>query len=283
VRAGTVVVLLAMLWPTPAASQSAPAGTDQERIWILPFTQSQPDPELEYLRDALPALLMAAVTGSDGPHAVIERENLNEVLGELSLSLEGLSAPATSQRVGRLLGATVMISGSFAGSGAQLDVIVRASDLETGVIAATAEGRGPVTQAGTLVLELYRRLAVDLGRPLPALVAGQVDDAPVANLHFMKGLGHYYSARYSHSLAEFMLAAEDRRLGDVPNLWLARAYLALRQYSQACLELTRLMERGNSSVPARDITAGMRECERHLSGSEMRGVREMAARDASRK
>jgi hypothetical protein len=250
-------------------------GSDgQERIWILPFAGRQADPALEYLEDALPALLAAAVSEAGGRHIVIEREALNEVLGEQSLSLEGLSAPGTSQRVGRLLGATVMISGSFSREGPQLHVTLHATDLESGVVASTADGRGPIGQPGALLVDLYRRMAGDLGRPLPALSPDQIDETPLSNLHFMKGLGHYYSARYSHALAEFILAAEDKQLTDVSGLWLAKAYLAERRYSHACLELARLMDSASASV-VREVAAGLRECEPHLGREDKEMMRNM--------
>jgi hypothetical protein len=137
---------------------------------------------------------------------------------------------------------------------------MRASDLETGIITATAAARGPTGQPGQLVSKLYRRLTGDLDRRLPELAPDQIDEAPLANLHFMKGLGHYHSARYSHALAEFMLAAEDEQLAAVSRLWLANAYLAQRQYAHAYLELSRLKRGGSSNLRENEIAAKMREC-----------------------
>jgi hypothetical protein len=272
---GTMLVALSLIVP---ASHSARSSYDAERIWILPFTQSQPDPAVEHLQDALPALVAVAVSGSSGPHSVVEREKLDTVLSELSLSLEHLTSAAERLRVGKLLGATVMLTGSFALQGSQLHVTMRASDLETGVVASTADGVGHVGEPGALVTSLYRRLASNFGRRLPEPAASQIDAAPQSNLHFMKGLGHYHNARYSHSIAEFMLAAEDSRLAAVSGLWLAKAYLAQRQYSHACLELMRLKNGALTAVESRDVAASLRECERHVSGEDLRMIRELAAR-----
>jgi hypothetical protein len=145
---------------------------------------------------------------------------------------------------------------------------------ETSLITATAQGRGSSGQLGQLVSRLYRQLAGDLDRRLPDLAPDQIDEAPLANLHFMKGLGHYHSARYSHALAEFMLAAEDEdERFDVARLWVANAYLAQRQYAHACLELSRLVHRGSKIVQAK-----LRACEQHLSPEDMRIIRELIAR-----
>jgi hypothetical protein len=229
------------------------------------------------LEEALPALLAVAISHSDR-HAVVDRQHLEQVLAEQSLTLEGLTSPDTRHRIGRLLGATVIITGSFVQQAHELLMSVRAFDLETGIITATAEARGPTGQSGQLVSKLYQRLAGDLEGRLPNLAPDQIDEAPLANLHFMKGLGHYHSARFSQALAEFILAAEDKRLADVSRLWLANVYLAQQQYAHAYLELSRLRKSGSSNHREIEITAKMRECEKYLTPEDVKIIRELAGR-----
>lgn len=267
---------------TAMALQLAWAGDRPPRIWILPFQHRDADSSLDYLDEALPALLAVAISRSD-EHAVIDRQHLNQVLAEQSLTLDGLTSPGTRHRIGRLLGATVMITGSFVQQGHELLMTLRASDLETGIITATAAARGPNGQPGQLVSKLYRRLAGDLDRRLPDLAPDQIDQAPLANLHFMKGLGHYHSAQYSHALAEFMLAAEEEQLTDISRLWLANAYLAQHQYAHAYLELSRLKRGGSSNLRENEIAAKMRECEKYLTPEDVKIIRELAVRQASAK
>ena len=275
-----IVRILILLVTVMPALPFAWEGAGPSRIWILPFQQPQADSSLEYLEEALPALLAVALSGSGENHSVVERQRLDTVLAEQSLTLADLTSTDTRQRVGKLLGATVMIAGSFVRQGQQLLVTLRASDLETGIVTATAEGLGSTGRPSALVSTLYRRLARDLDRRLPDLAPTQMDEAPLSNLHFMKGLGHYHGARYSHALAEFMLAAEDEHLTDISRLWLANAYLAQEQYAHAYLELSRLMDRESSSVRASDVAARMRACEQHLSPEDVKMIRELAVRRA---
>lgn len=270
---GALLVLLAVIAP---ASRASAAG-DAERVWILPFTELQPDPDAAYFQDALPALLAVAISRS-GSHSIVEREALDLVLSERSMTLGGLTSSGARQRMGRLLGATMMVTGSFARRGSRLHVTMQATDLGTGVVAATASGVGTVGEPAELVGSLYRRLAGDLAGRLPRRGFREIDEAPFANLHFMKGLGHYHAARYAHSVAEFMLAGEDSSLADISRFWLAKSYLALRQYSHACLELTGLRNRAPTAVEARDLAASARECEQHVNGRDMRMIREIAGR-----
>ena len=273
---GCGVLLMAM------ALHLAWAGDRPSRLWILPFDNPEADASVAHLEEAIPALLAVATSQSDR-HAVVDRQHLNQVLAEQSLTLEGLIAPKTRHEVGRLLGATVMIGGSFVKHGQDLLITMRASDLESGMVTATAEARGPAGHVGRLVSELYRRLVRDLGRRLPDLRADQIDDVPLSNLHFMRGLGYYYSARYNQALAEFLQATREKPLADISRLWLANSYLAQAEYAHAYLELTRLTLGGSRNFRQGEIEAKMRACEKHLSADDVKRIRELAALRASAK
>lgn len=258
------------------------AGDRPPRLWILPFDNPEADASSAHLEEAIPALLAVAISQSDR-HAVVDRQHLNQVLAEQSLTLEGLTAPHAKHEVGRLLGATVIISGSFVKHGPDLLITMRASDAETGMVTATAEARGPAGQIGRLVSDLYRRVARDLGTALPDLRADQIDEAPLSNLHFMRGLGYYYSARYNQALAEFLQAAREKPLADIARLWLANAYLAQEAYDHAYLELRRLSLGGSKNFRRSEIEAKMRACEKHLNAEEVERIRELAPVQASAK
>lgn len=261
---------------TAMALNLAWAGDRPARIWILPFDNPNATVSLEYLEEALPALLTAAMSQSD-EHAVVDRQHVNQLLAEQSLTLKGLIAEDARHRVGKLLGATVMITGSFVKHGQDLLITARASDVETAVVTATAEAHGSAGQLGRLVGEVYWQLARGLGGQLPDLRADLIDEAPLSNLHFMRGLGYYFSARYNQALAEFLQAAREEPLTDISRLWLANAYIAQEQYGHACLELSRLVLDGSPNIRKAEIEAKRRACEQHLSGEEVEIIRELAA------
>jgi TolB-like protein len=261
---------------TATALHLAWAGNRPTHIWILPFDNPKADVSLEYLEEALPALLTVAMSQSDR-HAVVDRQHVNQVLAEQSLTLEGLIAQNAGHRVGKLLGATVMITGSFVKQGQDLLITARASDVETTVVTATAEAHGSAGHLGRLVREVYRQLARGLGGRLPDLRGDQIDEAPLSNLHFMRGLGYYFSARYNHALAEFLQAVPDEHLTDVARLWAANSYLALEQYGHAYLELSRLNINGSRKVRQAEIEAKRRACEKHLSADEVEIIRGLAS------
>jgi hypothetical protein len=267
------LLVVAML---ATACDLAHAGDGPPRVWILPFEQHHPDAELEYLQEALPALLTVALSQSDN-YTIVDRQHLNHLLAERSLTLEGLTSDA-KLRVGKLLGATVMVIGSFARYDGGLLLTVRATDLERGVITVTAEASGAVSQLPELVGHLHRELARELGREAPDPGPDRIDSAPLSNLHFMKGLGHYYIARFGPALSEFMHAAEDRHLSPISQLWLANTYLAQHEYVHAYLELSMLMQRGAGALSEREIFEKMRLCEEHLKPEDVEFVRQLVER-----
>jgi TolB-like protein len=269
VPAWAVLLTVLVLHPARADARSA-------RVWILPFDNLDADASTAHLEEALPALLTVALSQADR-HAVVDRQHLEQVLAELALTLHGLTAPESRREVGRLLGATVMLGGSFARRGPELLVSMRAIDVETARVMASAEARGPADRLGRLVGELYRRVAGHLGQRLPELGADQIDEAPVANLHFMRGLAYYYSARPNHALAEFLQAALDAQLTDIARLWLANAYLAQEQYGHAYFELSRLGLRAPRGVGKAEVEAKLRICERALSAETAKMIRDLAA------
>jgi TolB-like protein len=265
--------VLAVLMMT-AAVRLAPANDRPVRIWILPFQHLQQDSSLAYLEDALPALLTVALSRSDA-YVVVDRQQVDRLLDEQSLTLEGLISEDARHQ---LLGATVMVTGSFVREDPELLVTMRASDLETGIVILTAEARGSVREVGTLANHLHRRLLGALEGRVPDPSPDRIDTAPLFNLHFMKGLGHYHSARYSHALAEFMRAAEDDATRDVARLWLARTYVAERQFAHACLELSRLARDRSTNERADDVSGLLDECRRHVSPDDLEMIQKLVAR-----
>lgn len=270
-RIAFVVTMLA------AGATAADAGDGLPRVWVLPFEQHHPDADLDYLREALPALLTVVLSQSSN-YSVVDRHHLDRLLAEQSLTLEGLTSPDARIRAGGLLGATIMVTGSFVRHEGDLRVTIRATDLERGFVTVAAEARGSTARLSELVTELYRHLVGGLGRPLPNLNPDQIDREPLSNLHIMKGLGHYYSARYSLALSEFMLAAETERTSHIPRLWLANSYLAQREFRHAYLELSALARGGWGALADADIAAKMRVCEEYLSPQDVDTIRRLVER-----
>jgi TolB-like protein len=76
---------------------------------------------------------------------VVQRERLEEVVREQALQLSGRVDEASAVRVGRLTGATVLLTGSIALVGKTLRLDVQLIGVEHGVVLDTASAEGPTT------------------------------------------------------------------------------------------------------------------------------------------
>jgi TolB-like protein len=114
------------------------------------------------------------ISDLDGARAVrvIERERLNAVLKELDLQASPTVDPATSQRIGRVLGVEFLLLGSYFELMGQLRVDARLVRVETGEIV-RSEG---VTGSSQDLFALERQLALKILQGLGArLDVGEED------------------------------------------------------------------------------------------------------------
>jgi TolB-like protein len=77
--------------------------------------------------------------------SVVDRTNLQQLLRENKLSMEGLVNPETSKKLGKLIGIDTVIVGTVTTTPDKVRISVRAVDVETGRILATQSSTFPVT------------------------------------------------------------------------------------------------------------------------------------------
>ncbi len=143
-----LVSLLLLLLPAMAYAQP--------RVAVMPFK------DLAGQRANIGEAIAETVTSDlrDLPGLrVVERANIDRVLGELELNAHraDLDAPATL-KVGRLLSATLIVVGSYQQVGADVRINARFVDTATGEVAGSAKVDGP---AGDF-LKLQDRITVEL-------------------------------------------------------------------------------------------------------------------------
>lgn len=164
VRATAVVALAAM--PLVAQEDMRPT------VAVLPFVNSaigDAQQELAPLSKGIADLLIIELSQNTGIR-LVERENIEAILREQNLARDGRVDDATAARVGRLLGAKHIITGSFVTdrSGTMV-VTLKSIDVETSRIAWTHMDRDRSDNFLALVAKVGQ--AVNTGLKLPALTA----------------------------------------------------------------------------------------------------------------
>lgn len=120
------------------------------------------------------ALLFAGLSNQPGL-ALVERAQLDVVLGEVALGASGLAEVGSAAKVGKLTGAKVLITARAIGSGAELTFVAKVTGTETGRVFAATK----VLAAGESAAEAAEALAAQIAG-IVATRAGELL-APVEN------------------------------------------------------------------------------------------------------
>src|SRR5205085_3884165 len=96
---------------------------------------------------------------------VVERTQLQQLLQEQNLGREGRVDPQTLARIGRLIGARYMVTGTLFDNRGDVRVDTRIFDVETGEILRTQSVRGRINDLFDMVPRLSQQLMHDVNLP----------------------------------------------------------------------------------------------------------------------
>lgn len=149
------------------------------------------------LRKALADMFITDLYGTEGLE-VVERDRLQAVMAEIKLGKQGFLDPATVQKLGKGVGASHLLHGSFAVVGGQLRMDARLVEVATGKVQLAAQHVGPQDDVFAIQRALADQLrtalalgaapvaktgkvslkdATKLGEALDAIDAGKLDEA----------------------------------------------------------------------------------------------------------
>lgn len=126
-------LLLARPLPAAEPAPAVPPAPRQNTVGLLYFDVAGGDASLAILRKGLAQMLIADL--ADVPTAaIVERDALQAVLSEQKLDRDLKMDPATSARVGKLLGARYLVLGTVFSLQDRLAVAAKVVDVQTGVV-----------------------------------------------------------------------------------------------------------------------------------------------------
>jgi TolB-like protein len=210
-------------------------------VAVLPFRNATGSASFDALARGMPDLL-AAMAGHARDVVVVERERLAALFGELGLEGRQDTGGEGALRLGRMLGAGVVVGGSLARVDATPRLVANAHvyDVKSSRVLQSVEVRGSLADLTALAAELAARLFEALDTPFAAPSPEQIDHSPEANLHFMRGLGYYYAGIPERAVAAFTRALATDAGHAAARYWNARAYLLLGDAGHAAIECRRL-------------------------------------------
>jgi TolB-like protein len=139
---------------------------------------------------AAAGLLNAQLTTIAPDVILVERQEIEKVLGEQEFGMSGTVSPETAAKVGSLTGAKVLITGRLFNAGDKVYVVAKIISTETGRVYGESATCPDPSTLDKAVAELAPKIAADLKTHADTLVA-RVED-PAARLERLKKLvaGH---------------------------------------------------------------------------------------------
>ncbi len=231
-------------------------------VAALPFHQASAKESNAPLAEAIGDMVVARLSAVEGL-VFVNREAIDKVLAEHELALA--TSGADRARLGKIVGARFVLTGSVTAAGDEFQLSVSLLDVATARVARSAK----VTANGDRLMEsidkLARELVGELKLKLPELTADQIDKSPEASLHFMRGLSLYFATLPDDAIVEFMKALAIDPFHAPARFWNGMSYFDQGEYDHARLEFSRFLkqfDRHPLAARAKDLLG---QCEAHLS------------------
>jgi len=137
------LALCMLLVMAGCAGQTTPVASGPPALAVWPLEDlSLPGSSRPEAAELMTAGIMEAVE-ADGGYVLVERERLLAVLQELSLGSSELAAESTGLRIGRIVGARLMLFGAYQAVASKMRVDLRLVEVETGKVIQTTQKTAP--------------------------------------------------------------------------------------------------------------------------------------------
>ena len=179
----TTVVVLVFTAPQAAVRAQASVAGSGSRVLVLPFENPVRDPRLHWLAEGAAVLVTDELTARGLP--VIRRDERLEAFERLQVPPIAALSRATVIRLGEVVGAGQVVTGSLSLAGDTLVVQARRIDIESGRLEMERIEGGPLAELFSIFERLVPRIspaAANVGAPV------RQHPAPVAFENYIKGL-----------------------------------------------------------------------------------------------
>ena len=132
-------------------------------IAIVDFQNTSQNARLDYLEKTIPEAISTTMARS-GRLEIVERSRLEAALTEMDMSMLGIVDEETAAELGRAVGATTIMVGSFVSISGFVRINARLIDVQTARVLTAESVQGP--EAGEGLFNLMDQIAVAMERQL---------------------------------------------------------------------------------------------------------------------
>jgi len=196
-------VTKALKLEAPKAAPAPQPRTKPVTLAVLYLQNLSPDAKLDPMEIGFADLLITYLQDRQGI-AVVEREQLNKVLEELGLQKSALADSAPQPKIGQMLGAQVMLLGSFVVVKDAIRFDAHLVAVDTGIMLQAVYAQGSANDLEPVLQTLAERVTNALAaqprsKPLPE---HRGKTSLEAMLHYSRGMA-LYDANQQQALEEF--------------------------------------------------------------------------------
>lgn len=222
-------------------------------VLLLPFDNASGAKQFDALASGMPDILTACFSQFADELVVIERSSVSRAMNELGLSIEAYADPAAQQRAGAIVGADLVVRGSFTQIAGNLNVDVLTFSVTNATLVAAF--------TATLTSDaMIKQICSDLAAPmaaklaeLPALATPMAVDNPVQQALMMEGLGHYYTSDFIAAIAPFLKLVRIAQDNESAHYWLGKSFASAGLSDLATVQLNAYLAEFPDSRRSKEI------------------------------
>jgi tetratricopeptide (TPR) repeat protein len=227
-------------------------------VFAAPFENAsgkdQYDPTAAGMGD-LVAVLLAQQEGI----SAVERQQLMALTGEQARALLGLTGAEYAVKAGKMLWADTVLVGRVFLVKEKLLVSVKAVDIATEQVIASDQIACRPTDLMEASLQVAIRLGKQMKLPLPKIDLKMIEKAPIASLHFSKGLSNFYAGNMDAAIMQFMQTLDLDPDFIEAHDWSGLSYFRLNEYAHAVIEWDKYLKRAPESKHTLEVRAKFAE------------------------
>ncbi|MFQ6673586.1 MAG: FlgO family outer membrane protein, partial [Fidelibacterota bacterium] len=150
---------------------------DRIVIAVVDFRNTGQDSQLDYLENTIPETIITRMA-KGGRVEIVERSRLQDALKEMELGMAGVVDEQTAVQLGRAVGATAILLGSFVSIGQLIRINARLIDVQTSRIIKAESVQGEV---GEEIFDLMDRMTDSMEAQLvgETAQAEEIQPAPI--------------------------------------------------------------------------------------------------------
>jgi TolB-like protein len=234
--ANALALRLAALLALALASGLSPAGAQAAalRVAVLDFENASADRNLDPWGKGLQSMFITDLSEVSALQ-LVERARLVDVQRELKLGRSRAIDPSTAARLGKLLGASHLVAGTFTVAGKKLRMDLRLFSVESGAVLLSEKSEGETEAFFEVQKALVKRVveAVSIRvepKERAALMRAQTADLAAFNA-FSSGLSLFDDRRYEEALEAIKEARrhdQDFKLAEITQAEYERVVAELR-------------------------------------------------------